>query len=158
MAAIAQLGERQTEDLKVPGSIPGLGILTVRRTSKVKQVFGSLILVDICTLTTKIRAAHTCMWLHSHFRPLHLFFVPILIANPIYTCNRPSPVCSPVRKHRLLLIRSTRMKRKGRTIACKMVFRINFLRLVHAHTHTHAQTVRALAPKVHTHKRTQTFS
>ena len=26
MAAIAQLGERQTEDLKVPGSIPGLGI------------------------------------------------------------------------------------------------------------------------------------
>ena len=24
-AAIAQLGERQTEDLKVPGSIPGLG-------------------------------------------------------------------------------------------------------------------------------------
>ena len=26
-AAIAQLGERQTEDLKVPGSIPGGGIL-----------------------------------------------------------------------------------------------------------------------------------
>ena len=26
-AAIAQLGERQTEDLKFPGSIPGLGIL-----------------------------------------------------------------------------------------------------------------------------------
>ena len=25
MAAIAQLGERQTEDLQVPGSIPGLG-------------------------------------------------------------------------------------------------------------------------------------
>ena len=25
-AGIAQLGERQTEDLKVPGSIPGLGI------------------------------------------------------------------------------------------------------------------------------------
>jgi hypothetical protein len=25
-AAIAQLGERQTEDLKVPGSIPALGI------------------------------------------------------------------------------------------------------------------------------------
>ena len=25
MAAIAQLGERQTEDLKIPGSIPGLG-------------------------------------------------------------------------------------------------------------------------------------
>ena len=27
LAAIAQLGERQTEDLKVPGSIPGGGIL-----------------------------------------------------------------------------------------------------------------------------------
>ena len=26
-AAIAQLGERQTEDLKVPGSIPGLGMV-----------------------------------------------------------------------------------------------------------------------------------
>ncbi len=26
-AAIAQLGERQTEDLKVPGSIPGGGII-----------------------------------------------------------------------------------------------------------------------------------
>ena len=26
LAAIAQLGERQTEDLKVPGSIPGLGM------------------------------------------------------------------------------------------------------------------------------------
>jgi hypothetical protein len=25
---VAQLGERQTEDLKVPGSIPGHGILT----------------------------------------------------------------------------------------------------------------------------------
>ena len=29
VAAIAQLGERQTEDLKVPGSIPGLGIISV---------------------------------------------------------------------------------------------------------------------------------
>ena len=28
-AAIAQLGERQTEDLEVPGSIPGLGNFTV---------------------------------------------------------------------------------------------------------------------------------
>ena len=27
IAAIAQLGERQTEDLEVPGSIPGLGIV-----------------------------------------------------------------------------------------------------------------------------------
>ena len=36
-AAIAQLGERQTEDLKVPGSIPGLGIfidVCVRRIVK----------------------------------------------------------------------------------------------------------------------------
>ena len=28
-AAIAQLGERQTEDLEVPGSIPGLGICSI---------------------------------------------------------------------------------------------------------------------------------
>ena len=29
VAAIAQLGERQTEDLKVPGSIPGRGMCKV---------------------------------------------------------------------------------------------------------------------------------
>ena len=29
-AAIAQLGERQTEDLEVPGSIPGLGMFFLR--------------------------------------------------------------------------------------------------------------------------------
>ena len=29
-AALAQLGERQTEDLKVPGSIPGGGIFAIR--------------------------------------------------------------------------------------------------------------------------------
>ena len=35
-AAIAQLGERQTEDLEVPGSIPGLGnFLEGRVTSRV---------------------------------------------------------------------------------------------------------------------------
>ena len=32
-AAIAQLGERQTEDLKVPGSIPGLGIYCTTKRS-----------------------------------------------------------------------------------------------------------------------------
>ena len=37
-AAIAQLGERQTEDLKVPGSIPGLGTLC---TSTVFRMHGS---------------------------------------------------------------------------------------------------------------------
>lgn len=30
-AEIAQLGERQTEDLKVPGSIPGFGIMSEHR-------------------------------------------------------------------------------------------------------------------------------
>ena len=34
IAAIAQLGERQTEDLKVPGSIPGLGIYFHARVEK----------------------------------------------------------------------------------------------------------------------------
>ena len=31
LSDIAQLGERQTEDLKVPGSIPGVGMRTGRR-------------------------------------------------------------------------------------------------------------------------------
>ncbi len=34
-AALAQLGERQTEDLKVPGSIPGGGTLQHRRRTQV---------------------------------------------------------------------------------------------------------------------------
>ena len=34
-AAIAQLGERQTEDLKVPGSIPGLGTIWPLRAGAV---------------------------------------------------------------------------------------------------------------------------
>ena len=41
LAAIAQLGERQTEDLKVPGSIPGGGkfffVLVVSTWGKVKK-------------------------------------------------------------------------------------------------------------------------
>ena len=32
LADIAQLGERQTEDLKVPGSIPGVGIALVAQS------------------------------------------------------------------------------------------------------------------------------
>ena len=40
-AAIAQLGERQTEDLKVPGSIPGGGRLFFRlRLAWQKSVLG----------------------------------------------------------------------------------------------------------------------
>ena len=35
-AAIAQLGERQTEDLKVPASIPGLGIFFLTHMLVVK--------------------------------------------------------------------------------------------------------------------------
>ena len=38
-AVIAQLGERQTEDLKVPGSIPGLGNMTNGASSDVAHVF-----------------------------------------------------------------------------------------------------------------------
>ena len=34
IAAIAQLGERQTEDLKVPGSIPGRGIQSLASVSR----------------------------------------------------------------------------------------------------------------------------
>ena len=41
-AAIAQLGKRQTEDLKVPGSIPGLGISSGYRSSAMAQAAPSL--------------------------------------------------------------------------------------------------------------------
>ena len=38
-AVVAQLGERQTEDLKVPGSIPGDGIFLFRKVFLEKKYF-----------------------------------------------------------------------------------------------------------------------
>ena len=56
LAAIAQLGERQTEDLKVPGSIPGLGIyvfdisgICARLLHDLVAVFGVSVLCSLCT-------------------------------------------------------------------------------------------------------------
>ena len=49
-AGIAQLGERQTEDLKVPGSIPGHGIfpfLSIRTTSIMVTEFNSGMLISM---------------------------------------------------------------------------------------------------------------
>ena len=51
-AAIAQLGERQTEDLKVPGSIPGLGILGCGVKHKSSQRW----LSDRCVNRSNLRA------------------------------------------------------------------------------------------------------
>ena len=42
MSAIAQLGERQTEDLEVPGSIPGRGGV-LNKTKKNAVCFGRLV-------------------------------------------------------------------------------------------------------------------
>ena len=56
IAAIAQLGERQTEDLKVPGSIPGLGIIFWHYAFKQKNAIA---------LLAGSRAS-------SHTTPLHL--------------------------------------------------------------------------------------
>ena len=38
LAALAQLGERQTEDLKVPGSIPGGGTFWIHITLALQQL------------------------------------------------------------------------------------------------------------------------
>ena len=45
-AAIAQLGERQTEDLKVPGSIPGLGIIFSIFQGSAQSVSGLIVAKD----------------------------------------------------------------------------------------------------------------
>ena len=45
-AAIAQLGERQTEDLKVPGSIPGLGIIVSIFQGSAQSVSGLIVAKD----------------------------------------------------------------------------------------------------------------
>ena len=41
-AAVAQLGERQTEDLKVPGSIPGGGICFFISKLKTQNAFAGV--------------------------------------------------------------------------------------------------------------------
>ena len=62
--AIAQLGERQTEDLKVPGSIPGLGIgnLLHGDESEMKSMLKSEWLCESCgqVAITKTRDAKRC--------------------------------------------------------------------------------------------------
>ena len=53
-ASIAQLGERQTEDLKVPGSIPGGGILLYFYFLLFNS--RSIILQNLCSSFLKILA------------------------------------------------------------------------------------------------------
>ncbi len=49
-AQVAQLGERQTEDLNVPGSSPGLGMfLPVNITSRNDQSQKQITIISICT-------------------------------------------------------------------------------------------------------------
>ena len=58
MAAIAQLGECQTEDLKVPGSIPGLGKWARLQSFKLHRLRCSGKL-QICTKT------YASLWTHE---------------------------------------------------------------------------------------------
>ena len=59
MAAIAQQGERQTEDLKAPGSIPGLGILqAVQHGAWPSQAAASML---GCVLRSGVRPVNVCM-------------------------------------------------------------------------------------------------
>jgi hypothetical protein len=48
LAAIAQLGERQTEDLKVPGSIPGLGIYFLDISGICARLLHDLLIFAVC--------------------------------------------------------------------------------------------------------------
>ena len=54
-AAIAQLGERQTEDLKVPGSIPGLGTFALFPWNF--QAFGG---IEVCVFS-ELRSLHVTL-------------------------------------------------------------------------------------------------
>ena len=56
IATIAQLGERQTEDLKVPGSIPGGGIFVEIPT--VFCFFGNHSFQKILSVIIKVRSIH----------------------------------------------------------------------------------------------------
>ncbi|GEM_PF-4071746 len=71
-AQVAQLGERQTEDLNVPGSSPGLGILLPSNfgqfTNSSREGFSFLFEIGICTdnrsLTMPFYCLATC-WLFA---------------------------------------------------------------------------------------------
>ena len=67
-AAIAQLGERQTEDLKVPGSITGLGIIFVSAcslNSAWKMFFFSL---EACAISSfRASLGNTVKFLYKNF-------------------------------------------------------------------------------------------
>ena len=54
MAAIAQLGERQTEDLKVPGSIPGLGTIVVMSAAQKLLTVQAMAMAIPCSLALPI--------------------------------------------------------------------------------------------------------
>ena len=67
LAAIAQLGERQTEDLKVPGSIPGGGIRLFSSFLKPKRNrFLHASYVYSCDVLTSIIRSHHLGYTRSH--------------------------------------------------------------------------------------------
>ena len=60
VAAIAQLGERQTEDLKVPGSIPGLGTSELHFRSISRLDMDELPSQPICSRRATVLCAVSC--------------------------------------------------------------------------------------------------
>ena len=88
LVAIAQLGERQTEDLKVPGSIPGLG--TILQAEKVAIPQSYLVLGPGEELRKEVfrMASGSNLSNLAHLDPMH----PKSPYKPqTLICNMPNP-------------------------------------------------------------------
>ena len=83
MAALAQLGEHQTEDLKVPGSIPGLGILqAVKHGAWPSQAAASML---GCVLRSCVSPVNVCMFVLFVYDAA----IPHAETSPcVHTCTR----------------------------------------------------------------------
>ena len=108
-AAIAQLGERQTEDLKVPGSIPGLGIFAGSRhghdriddcrwSLQTQTQENGFLIWDACQTTGLLcatpeyprrvpRARASCWKMDSHL-PGHLYAINVSVSHrSVFGCG-----------------------------------------------------------------------
>ena len=75
-AVVAQLGERQTEDLKVPCSIHGDGTYKTRCPSGLRGQ--TQVLMNICSHGFK---SHTCQNILNLYYYIKIFFLIFIIYN-----------------------------------------------------------------------------
>ena len=96
IAAIAQLGERQTEDLKVPGSIPGLGIDSFGHSHICFSILNILQLLlhpfFLCLSLSLSLSLPLFFWLTF----MYSFFILLPNCSVLLRCNQVGTWCSGI--------------------------------------------------------------